>query len=68
MAVRNEERDTSFEKQERLVLGFLDNEKVDGILNEIFPKVIIVSMSNSDMSKILINDTSSCNIMYVELF
>lgn len=53
---------------ERPILKFQDNEKVSRIPNEYFPLVIIATIANFYMSRILINKESSWDIMYVELF
>ncbi|MCH87870.1 hypothetical protein A2U01_0008751, partial [Trifolium medium] len=52
----------------RPVLGFNDDEYPGGTPNEIFPLIVIATMARHDVSKILIDQRSSCDIMYQELF
>lgn len=56
------------EKLKRSITRFRDNEKVGNIPNEIFSLVIMETMDNFDVSRILIDEGSSCDIIYVELF
>lgn len=46
------------------MLDLWDNEKIRVIPNEIFPMVITVIIGHFDVSRILIDGGSSCNIMY----
>lgn len=55
-------------KLERLVLGFKVNEKVGDIHNEIFILVIMMTMLNFDVLRILIERERSSDIMYAKLF
>lgn len=50
------------------MLGLWDSKTVRGTSNKIFPLVIIDMVGQFNVSQILINDSSSCNIMYSELF
>ncbi|MCH90267.1 hypothetical protein A2U01_0011180, partial [Trifolium medium] len=51
----------------RLVLGFNDDEYPGGTPNEIFPLIVIATMAHHDVSRILIDQGSSCDVMYQEL-
>lgn len=53
---------------ERPVLGFKVNEKVGDIHNEIFLLVIMMTMPNFDVLRILIERERSSDIMYAKLF
>ncbi|MCI06415.1 hypothetical protein A2U01_0027474, partial [Trifolium medium] len=53
---------------DRPVLGFSDDEYVGGTPNEIFLVIIMATMVNHNVSKVLIDEGSSCDIMYEELF
>lgn len=55
-------------KPERPVFGICENENVGGILNEIFPILIMEIMVNLYMSRILIDGEISCEIMYAKIF
>lgn len=68
MVISKEEIVTSIENPERPILDFLDREKVDGIPNKIFPLIVIDIMSSCDVSKILIDQKISYDIMYANLF
>lgn len=68
MDVSKKEGITSFTNPKRLILGFRDSDKVTGISNEIFLLVIITNIANFDVSRVLIEGGSSCDIMYVDLF
>lgn len=50
------------------MLGLWDSKTVGGTSNKIFPLVIIDIVGQFNVSQILINDSSSCNIMYSKLF
>ena len=50
------------------VRGFQDSKKLRGILNENFPLMIIDTLGKFNVSQILIDDNSSCDNMYLELF
>ncbi|MCH81098.1 hypothetical protein A2U01_0001877 [Trifolium medium] len=52
----------------RAVLGFDDHGYPGGVPNEIFPLIIIATMAHHDVSRILIDQGSSCDVMYRELF
>ncbi|MCI34677.1 hypothetical protein A2U01_0055897, partial [Trifolium medium] len=45
-----------------------DDEYPGGIPNEIFPLIVIAAMAHHDVSRILIDQGSSCDVMYQELF
>lgn len=51
------------ERLESHILEFRDNEKVHGIFKDIFPLVITKTMINFNISRVLINKRSSCDIM-----
>lgn len=55
-------------KLEIPIIGFKDNKKLDGIPNENFPQSITKTMSKFNLSRIIINGGSLCDIMYAELF
>jgi hypothetical protein len=52
----------------RPILGFGYQELVDGFPNKELPLIIGVTISNHELSRILIDEGSSFNIMYKELF
>lgn len=62
------ERNDPEEKPKKLILRFKDSEKVDGIPNESFYLLITTTIANFDMSRILIDGGSLCNIMYAKIF
>lgn len=53
---------------ERLVLGFLDDKKVDEISDVDLPFVINATISNHSISGILVDDRSSYNLIYLKIF
>lgn len=53
---------------ERPLFGFYNSEKVGKVLNENFSLVTIVTISYFDVSRVLIDGGSSCDIMYADLF
>lgn len=59
---------TSSTDLERSVLGFRDNDQVRVVLNEIFLLVITTTIINFGVSQFLIDNGSSCNIMYDDIF
>ncbi|MCI19167.1 hypothetical protein A2U01_0040322, partial [Trifolium medium] len=52
----------------RPVLGFNDDEYPGGTPNEIFSLIVIATMAHHDVSRILRDQGSSCDVMYQELF
>lgn len=68
MVMNKIEDKTTTEELERLILGFHDSGKIRGIPNEIFPLVILNSISNFEISRVLIDDINSYYIMYSDLF
>lgn len=68
MIVYRMEGSTSTKIHDRLILELRDLEKVWGIPNKNFPLVIIARVGKFDISRILVDDGSSYNIMYSELF
>lgn len=50
------------------MLSLRDIEKVEGILNEIFMLVITATISDFDVSRIVIGNGSSRGVMYLEFF
>ncbi|MCH98019.1 hypothetical protein A2U01_0019018, partial [Trifolium medium] len=59
---------TSSREGGRPILGFNDDEYPGGTPNEIFPLIVIATMAHHDVSRILIDQGSSCDVMYQELF
>lgn len=68
MAHSKEDGEVFEPNTKRPIPRFRDSEKVSGIPNEGFPLIITATIANFDMSRILINGQSSCNIMYKELY
>lgn len=64
MAVDQNGDTQSDDKLERSILGFEYNKYADGIPHEIFLLLIMTTMANFDVSKILIDGEISCDIMY----
>lgn len=54
-------------KEDKHILGFRDSEKMDKIPNTMLSMVITALIANHGVSMI-INDRSSCNIMYARVF
>ncbi|MCI30248.1 hypothetical protein A2U01_0051457, partial [Trifolium medium] len=52
--------DLSSQQNQRAVLSFDDNEYPGGVPNKIFPLIIIATMAHHDVSRILIDQGSSC--------
>lgn len=48
-------------------LGFLDHEKIKGILNFDLPLILVVTMVDQNLTGFLVDDKSSCNIFYTDL-
>ncbi|MCI16227.1 hypothetical protein A2U01_0037369, partial [Trifolium medium] len=56
--------DTSYPmKVDMPMLGFNDEEYLGGAPNAIFPLIIIVTMAGHDVSRVLVDQGSSCDIM-----
>lgn len=51
----------------RLILGFLDKEKVDGSSNAILPLIITIIIANQYVFGVLVDDESSCDLIYFEI-
>lgn len=68
MYVNKKGRSTSTKGPKRPMLEFLDSEKAGGIPNYFFPLVITATISDFDVSQILIDGGNSCDIIYSELF
>jgi hypothetical protein len=52
----------------RPMLGFTDDEMLNNKPNEMFPLIIMATLDNFDVSRILVDEGSSCDIMYQDLF
>lgn len=60
-------KDTSVERsRDRLELGFLDHEKIKGILNFDLPLILVVTIANLNLTGFLVDDESSCNVLYAD--
>ncbi|MCI91173.1 hypothetical protein A2U01_0112467, partial [Trifolium medium] len=46
----------------RPMIGFNDDEYLGGTPNEIFPLIIIATMAHHDVSRVLIDQGSSCDV------
>lgn len=57
---------TNSQSEDKLMLGFQDREKVYKILNATLLLVIIDTISNHTIFKFLIEDGSSCNVLYID--
>lgn len=68
MGVSKEEGSTSTRVLERLVLKFSDAKKLGGVPNDIFTMVVTTMIANFDVSKVLDDGCSSCDIVYSYLF
>lgn len=55
-------------KEDKYILGFRDCKKVHDVSNVMLLLVITATIENYLGSRILINDGSSCNIMYPDIF
>lgn len=49
-----------------MVLRFLDREKINEILNFNLPQILNVTITGLNLTGFLVDDTSSCNILYVD--
>lgn len=54
--------------KKRPLLGFTDNEKVNGVSNEELPLVIVVAIQDHGIARCLVNEGSSVNILYQDAF
>lgn len=52
------------QNKDRSMLEFRDHEKVNGVLNDVLPFVIIVTVTYHTVAGLLIDDRSSYNILY----
>jgi hypothetical protein len=50
------------------LLGFEDREMVDGVPNKEFRLLIIATIAGHDVARVLVDEGSSCDIMYDKLF
>lgn len=55
-------------KPRRTILGFEDDELVGGKPNKMFPLIIVATMENHDVCKILVDEGSSCEIICEDFF
>lgn len=67
MNVSNDKGNNLTLSLEKPIFKFQENEKSGGIPNEIFPLITMVSITIFDFSRILINDGSSYDMMYLNL-
>lgn len=58
MIISKVQGETFTNKPYRPILGFVDEEKMGGIFNDIFPLVITTTMVNCDVSRVLIDGRS----------
>lgn len=58
--------DTKLRRDDKLVLGFRDHKKVEVIPNVAISLIITPNIGNHTIYEILIDDGSSCNVLYVE--
>lgn len=68
MIISKKEESTSIKMSDRSILKFNDNEKIVEISNEVFSLVKTTIIANFDVSQILIDGGSSCDILYCSLF
>lgn len=68
VVIYKNEGGSSLKASGRPVLGFRDSEKVRGILSKLLPLVITIIIGQFDVFQILIDDGSSCDIIYSSLF
>lgn len=68
MVVNKKGESTSAKTSDRPIHKFYDNEKVKGMLNYFFHLVITTTIIHFDISWILINGGSFCDIIYSKLF
>lgn len=54
--------------KKRLILGFHDNEKMDGISNVALPFIVTDVIANYYVSRVLLDDRSSCNLICLDIF
>lgn len=61
---------TATEKQakDKVILGLRDHEKVEGTHNTTLSLVTTATIENHIVSRILIGDGSSCDMMYIRIF
>lgn len=52
----------------RLELGFLDHRKINGISNFDLPLILVVIIADQKLTRFLVDDKSSCNILYADTF
>ncbi|KAI5421603.1 hypothetical protein KIW84_045144 [Lathyrus oleraceus] len=50
--------------RDRLELGLLDCEKINGISNFDLPLILVVTIVDQNLTRFLVDDRSSCNILY----
>lgn len=50
------------------MISFQDSKKVESIVDELFPLVIITTIGQLNASRVLIDGGSSCEIIYLSLF
>jgi predicted ribosome-associated RNA-binding protein Tma20 len=60
----NVEACTSLRRSKRSVLGFNDDKYNGDTHNEIFPIIIVVTNVKHDVSRVLVDEGSSYNVMY----
>lgn len=68
MGISKEQRETSNNKLEMLILGSVESKKVKDIPYDIFPLVITTTTANYYVSMVLIDGVSSYGIMFIKIF
>lgn len=58
---------TKSQSKNELMLEILDREKIIGVSNMEFPLAIIVIVTGQTVTQFLIDDETSCNILYVDM-
>lgn len=56
------------QEDNKLILGFRDNDKMDGTPNETLPLVITDIIEKHSVSVVHIDNGSFCSLMYIEIF
>lgn len=68
MVVSRKDGNTLTKMSEQPILEFQDSEKVRGILNKAFLLIIMTIITNCNVSEVLIDGRSFCDIMYSNIF
>lgn len=55
------------QSEDRLEIGFLDHDKINGASNANFPQTLMIAFPNHALTGFLVDDRRSCNVLYADV-